>query len=86
MNPERSCETLRHVDAEMKTELERAAKAYEEAPKRLKEAILKAALEKGIQPAKITRAINHVYTADYVARLVREERKRRAEEPPANGT
>jgi len=85
MNPEQLCETLGSVDAEMKTELERAAKAYEEAPKRLKEAILKAALEKGIQPAKITRAINHVYTADYVARLVREERKRREEESAANG-
>lgn len=63
----------------MQTELEQAAKAYEDAPKNLRAAILKAALEKGEKPAKITRAINHVYTADYVARLVRDERKRRAE-------
>jgi len=58
----------------MKTELEDAATAYEEAPKRLRAAILKAAAE-GERPADITRAIRHVYTADYVARLIREARK-----------
>lgn len=60
----------------METELEAAAQAYEEAPKRLRAAILKAALERGEKPADITRKIGHVYTADYVARLVREARKR----------
>lgn len=58
----------------MKTELEQAATAYEEAPRRLKSAILKAATE-GARPSEITRTIRHVYTADYVARLVREARK-----------
>ncbi|MFF5261311.1 hypothetical protein ACFY4C_20405 [Actinomadura viridis] len=67
------------MDADMKTELEQAAKAFEDAPKNLRAAILKAALDQGEKPATITRTINHVYTADYVARLVREERKRRAD-------
>lgn len=58
----------------MKTELEDAATAYEEAPKRLRAAILKAAAG-GERPADITRAIRHVYTSDYVARLIREARK-----------
>lgn len=58
----------------MKTELEEAATAYEEAPKRLKAAILSAAAA-GERPSDITRAIRHVYTADYVARLVREAKK-----------
>lgn len=62
----------------METELQDAAQAYEEAPRRLRAAILKAAFERGAKPADITRKIGHVYTADYVARLVREERKRRA--------
>lgn len=58
----------------MKTELEDAATAYEEAPRRLRAAILKAA-SAGERPADITRAIRYVYTADYVARLIREARK-----------
>jgi hypothetical protein len=61
----------------METELEEAAATYEEAPKRLKAAILKAAIERGEKPAVITRKIRHVYTADYVARLVREAKKKR---------
>lgn len=65
----------------MKTELEEAATAYEDAPRRLKAAILKAASQ-GVRPAEITRTIRHVYTADYVARLVREARK--AGEIPAS--
>lgn len=68
----------------METELEEAATTYEEAPKRLKAAILKAALERGEKPAVITRKIRHVYTADYVARLVRTERERR--EKASSGT
>lgn len=69
------------VDSAMKTELEEAATAYEQAPKRLKAAILSAAAA-GERPADITRTIRHVYTADYVARLVREAKK--AESPNAD--
>lgn len=62
----------------MEDELKQAAQVYEEAPKRLRAAIIKAAFDRGEKPAAITRAIGYVYTPDYVARLVRDERKRRA--------
>jgi alkylhydroperoxidase family enzyme len=68
-------ETLPGVDDETRQELEAAADAYEEAPARLKAAILDAA-RKGDSPAKIVKAIRHVYTYDYVARIVRADRKR----------
>ncbi len=67
--------TLTGMDEETQRELAAAADAYEEAPARLRRAIL-AAAEKGERPADIVRAIRHTYTYDYVARLVREDRKR----------
>ena len=45
------------------------------APARLQSAILKAALREGAKPSLIARAIGYVYTYDYVARLVRKDRK-----------
>jgi hypothetical protein len=68
-------ETLTDVDEATKLVLEQAATAYEKAPENLKAAIL-AAAEKGEKPAAIARAIGYVYTYDYVARLIREERKK----------
>jgi len=59
----------------MTQELKEAADAYVAAPERLRAAIVKAAAL-GEKPATITRAIGYVYTYDYVARLVREARKR----------
>lgn len=66
-------ETLPGVDDETRQELAAAAGVYEEAPARLKAAILDAA-RKGDRPATIVKAIRHVYTYDYVARLVRHDR------------
>lgn len=66
-------ETLTGVDDETRQELEAAARAYEQAPANLKDAI-RAAARKGDRPADIVKAIGHVYTYDYVARLVREVR------------
>lgn len=62
------------MDDVTKTQLAEAARTYREAPEHLKAAIL-AAADKGDKPAEITRAIEYTYTADYVARLVREHRK-----------
>ena len=61
----------------MTQKLQEAADAYvaaEQAPERLRAAILEAAAH-GERPAAITRAIRHVYTYDYVARLIRDARK-----------
>lgn len=60
-----------------RTKLAEAARVYREAPDHLKAAILEAA-DNGEKPAEITRAIGHAYTADYVARLVREYRRGKA--------
>lgn len=68
--------TLTHVDEEMLRKLAAAADIYEQGPARLKAAILEAA-RNGEKPADIVRAIRHVYTYDYVARLVREDRASR---------
>lgn len=68
-------ETLTRVDDETRQELEAAADAYVQSPATLKAAIV-AAARKGERPADIVRAIRHVYTYDYVARLVREDRRR----------
>lgn len=65
--------TLTEMDESTATELAEAAEAYERAPVRLRAAILKAA-SNGETPASITRAIRHVYTYDYVARLIRQHR------------
>jgi hypothetical protein len=62
------------VDEQMATELADAAQAFEDAPKRLQAAILKAASQ-GDNANKITKAIRQVYSPDYVRRLIRDARK-----------
>jgi hypothetical protein len=66
-------ETLTGVDTKARQALEVAADTYAAAPTRLQAAILDAA-RKGSKPADITRAIRHVYTYDYVARLIRQDK------------
>jgi hypothetical protein len=61
------------MDEATAKELADAADAYEAAPVRLRRAILDAA-RNGEKPADITRAIKHVFTYDYVARLIRQDR------------
>lgn len=65
--------TLTVMDEATAKELADAADAYEAAPVRLRRAILDAA-RNGEKPADITRAIRHVFTYDYVARLIRQDR------------
>jgi hypothetical protein len=67
-------ETLTGVDEETRQALVVAADNYEHGPARLQAAIL-AAARKGEKPAVIHRSINYVYTYDYVAKLVRQDRK-----------
>ena len=67
-------ETLTGVDSETRQALEDAADNYAMAPSRLQAAIL-AAARQGDKPALIARAIGYVYTYDYVARLVRADRR-----------
>lgn len=62
------------MSEQMSAKLAEAARVYREAPDNLKATILEAA-DEGMRPAAITRAIEHAYTADYVARLVREHKK-----------
>jgi hypothetical protein len=63
------------MDDDVRRALETAADAVEHGPARLHAAIRLAA-DRGEKPAAIVRAIGHVYTYDYVARLVREHRRR----------
>ena len=65
--------TLTDMDEATAHELSDAAEAYEQAPVRLRAAIV-AAGRNGERPADIVRAIRHVYTYDYVARLIRADR------------
>jgi hypothetical protein len=65
--------TLTGVDDETRQALRAAADGYEQAPARLKAAILEAA-RNGDKPADVARAIGYVYTYDYVARLIRLDR------------
>ena len=67
-------ETLTGVDAKTRQALEDAADNYAMAPARLQAAIL-AAARGGDKPALIARAIGHVYTYDYVARIVRLDKR-----------
>ena len=67
-------ETLTGVDPETRQALEDAADSYAMAPARLQAAIL-AAARQGDKPALIARAISYVYTYDYVARLIRSDRR-----------
>ena len=76
--------TLTVVDDEVRAALEEAADAVINGPKRLRQAIRRAA-DTGEKPAAITRAIHHAYTYDYVARIVRKHRAGEADpdaEPP----
>jgi hypothetical protein len=61
------------VDEKTRQDLADAASAYQEAPARLRAAVI-AAADKGDRPADIVKAIGHVWTYDYVARIVREHR------------
>ncbi|HEY9372569.1 hypothetical protein [Streptomyces sp.] len=56
----------------MTAELLEAANAYNEAPKRLRDAIVKAAETENATAAEIAVAINFTYSVDYVSRIVRE--------------
>lgn len=67
-------ETLAAVDEETRRALEVAADNYENGPARLQAAIL-AAARKGERPAAITRAIGYAYTYDFVAKLIRGDRR-----------
>jgi hypothetical protein len=69
--------TLADVNEPTRQALATAADAYAQAPATLKAAILAAARsDPDNTPAKITRAIGHVYTYDYVARLIRQDREK----------
>jgi hypothetical protein len=67
-------ETLTDVDEETRQALAVAADHYENGPARLQAAII-AAARKGEKPAAIHRAIGYVYTYDYVAKLVRLDKR-----------
>ncbi len=54
----------------MRTELQEAAAAYREAPKRLRAAIVEAARQ-GSTDAEIASAIDLTYGPDYVGRVIR---------------
>lgn len=71
-------ETLTGVEDETRQQLEAAADAFVQSPANLRAAIV-AAGRRGERPAAIARAIRYVYTYDYVARLVREDKKNRAQ-------
>lgn len=65
--------TLDRVNDDTRRELKEAAEAVRSGPSLLKVAICKAA-DEGERAADITRAIDHVWTYDYVARVIREHR------------
>lgn len=62
------------MDADRKARLAAKADAYERAPGELRTEILDAA-RAGDKPADIHKAINYVQTYDYVARVIRKDRK-----------
>lgn len=66
--------TLDRVQEDTRRELKDAAEAVRSGPSLLKVAICKAA-DEGERAADITRAIDHVWTYDYVARIIREHRE-----------
>ena len=66
-------ETLTGMDEATCQRLAHAGRAYKEAPGNLRQEIIDAG-RRGDKPADIVKAIGHVYTYDYVARLVRENR------------
>lgn len=58
----------------METELAEAAKEFLDAPRKFQTVILKAAAQ-GENANRITRAIGHAYSPDYVRRIIREARE-----------
>jgi hypothetical protein len=72
--------TLADMDESTATELAEAADAYQKAVDALEKrsADLRAAIidaaRNGERPADIVRAIRHVYTYEYVGRLIRKDR------------
>lgn len=68
--------TLTDMDDSIRQRLEQAGRTYLEAPDELKAAILEAG-RAGEKPAAIHRLIGYAYTYDYVAQLIREDRKAR---------
>ena len=68
--------TLTAMDDATKQELAALGAVYRETPAKLREAVI-AAGRRGDKPAEIHRAIGYVWTYDYVAKLVRDDRKRR---------
>lgn len=71
----------------MTAELLEAADAFNEAPKRLREAIIEAA-KQDATAIEIAKTINFTYSVDYVARIIREagvprtRGRRKRTEPP----
>ncbi|MBG0828515.1 hypothetical protein HS041_12125 [Planomonospora sp. ID67723] len=59
------------MDDDVRTELEKAAEMFAEAPKRLRAAIVSAG-ERGETSLEIAKTINFAYSPDYVARIIRE--------------
>jgi hypothetical protein len=59
------------VDEDVKTELREAAETYRNAPKVLKDAIIKAA-RSGHTAAEIASTIDLTYSPDYVSQIIRE--------------
>jgi hypothetical protein len=59
------------VDDDVRTELQEAAAAFRDAPRNLKDAIIKAARQ-GDTAAEIATAIDLTYGPDYVARIIRQ--------------
>jgi hypothetical protein len=61
------------MEPEMETELAEAAEEFLAAPGKFQAVILKAAAQ-GENANRITRAIGHAYSPDYVRRIIREAR------------
>ncbi|GIH69466.1 hypothetical protein Mth01_17190 [Sphaerimonospora thailandensis] len=59
------------MDDDVRTELEEAAAAYLNAPKKLQAAIVRAG-EQGETAVEIAKTISFAYSPDYVARIIRE--------------
>jgi hypothetical protein len=62
------------MEPEMETKLAEAAKEFLDAPRKFQAVILEAAAA-GDNANRITQAINHAYSPDYVRRLIREAKK-----------
>jgi hypothetical protein len=74
-------ENLKDVEPDMEAELAEAAREFLDAPRKFQAVILKAA-GKGENANKITKAIGHAYSPDYVRRIIREARDAGRIPPP----